>query len=183
MGCPLWDIGQDNNLYQCCQFCTYEAIAPYYLDDCAKKAWIIVTLKGNKTIESSNLPLSIGNLVQVFDPSLKLHPIHPEVPNAFGVLERLIWVEPGYILASLHIVLNMHSIHPSPSDNEHHFIAIPSDLISKKDRKTLLMREGTVGQRLDTGKDVVAWPLHYFEAGATGYKGEFAEQIRFASQL
>ena len=45
------------------------------------------------------------------------------------------------------------------------------------------MREGTIGQRLDTGKDVVPRPLHYFKAGATGYKGEFAEQIRFASQL
>ena len=89
--CTKWDalltvFGWDNNLYQCCQFCTYEAIAPYYLDDCAKKAWIIVTLKGNKTIESSNLTLSIGNLVWVFDPSLKLYPIYPEVPNAFVAL-------------------------------------------------------------------------------------------------
>ena len=77
----------------------------------------------------------------------------------------------------------MCSIHPCPSDHEHHLIAIPSDLVSKKDRETLPMREGTIGQRFNTGKDVVAQPLHYFEAGATEYKGEFGEQIRFASQL
>jgi hypothetical protein len=119
----------------------------------------------------------------VFDHSLKLHPISPKVPNAFGVLEKFIWVEHGYIFTSLHIILNMRFIYPSPSNCGHHLIAIPSDLISKKDRETHPMREGAIGQRLDTGKDMVARPLHYFEAGATKYKGEFVEQIRFASQL
>ena len=77
----------------------------------------------------------------------------------------------------------MCSIHPCPSDHDHHLIAIPSDLISTKDRETLLMREGTIGQRLDAEKDVVGQPLCYFEGGATGYKGEFAKEIMFASQL
>ena len=178
-------FGRDHRQYRCEHFRAFEAIAPYHLAS-AHKPWI-VTLKGNNPNESYNSPvspLSTGDRVRVVDYSRKNDPIFPEFPYAFGVLERLLWREPGYTIAKLLIILNSRSILPSRTgvDRERHNIAIPSELISETDKQSLEMKEGTIGQGLDPKTNEVTPPLRHFDPGAGGYKGEFAgAQMRFAS--
>jgi hypothetical protein len=147
-----WDtllriFGRDHLQYRCEQFCAFEAIAPYYPDSRAHSAWIIVTLKGNNPYEGYNF-LSTGSLVRVVDYSCQNDPKFPEIAYAFGSLEKFLWNEPGSIKEPGYISL----------DHEHHLIAIPSTLISQTDKETLVVRNGTIGQRIDAEK--MKWHHH-----------------------